>query len=356
MSAQLRLWCPTEGQPHLETEWQEIRWDGSREAVPVESDEVSTDWRWSEFFLRYFRPAFLFAAPAAQDKTICGYYDAVRYSVLLGGDPLLADVDAGWLQGVRANLGKATFARGKYSPHRPLSRETQAKHWRQLSTIARELQWLELIPPIRPPRKTRRRSALRIGPRPKPAYTVPQLRLIVSELCRIRVAGFEGDLLRALWRSVVGLGFYTGLRREALLSVTWAEVELEDGVWWLHVPAEMTKDAEPWDGPIYPALVAELCRIRGATGKLLPWPYGADWLTSRFKRGVQAANIPLGRGRDLQGLRRAHEQTLLEAGFDLEKQTAARLLNHSDPSTTFGHYAHLGQLRAKYIRHMPAIW
>lgn len=359
--SQLKLWRP-EDESNPPTPWECVHWDGKRdvEDAVLDGRQVHGGWRLVEFLRRHFGPACLYGGEfPASSKTILGYWDAVRWAVRVDADRLLQDLSEGWLVQVHTRMETATYQRAKVAKQRSLSRDTRAKHGRQLRTILKELAWLDVVGPMRPQRRSRRRSHAN-RPSPKPAYTLQELRSVVSAAESIPIRGFECSRLRALWRSIFGLGFYTGLRRETLLAVSWNEVQTRDGEPWLHVPAAMTKDSEPWDGPIHTTLWVELLALHGespaTSAQLVPWPYEADWLLARVKQAVVAAGIAAGRGRDIHGLRRAHEQEMLRAGFDLEKQTAARLLNQSDPSTTFGYYAQLGQLRAKYIRQMPEIW
>lgn len=353
---QLRLWTPDEV-VEPECDWESMRWDGDR-TVPEEEPRPDKAWRFSRWFRAYWVPWGLCAGDdPARDKTILGYYDAVRWAMRIAGDPLLENLGEAWLTRVSAGLGKQTYCRGKQvGTLRPLSAETQAKHRRQIATCLRELTWQNLIRPIRPRRRVRRRSG-RIRPTPKPAYSVAELRRIVAQAATVPVRGFTGPRLVSLWRSIYGLAYYTGLRREAVLAVTWAHVSETDGTWWLRVPAEITKDSEPWEGPLYGPLVAELAAVRGqdAGGRLIPWPHGADWLLARHKQICAAVGLT-GRGRDLHALRRSHLQTLAESGFDSEKQSLVLLAGHSDASTTFGHYTPIGRLRAKYVPQMPLIW
>lgn len=354
--AQLRLWSPDQ-EVEPEMPWDKMRWDGDR-SVPDQEPRPDKSWRLSRWVLEYWRPWGLCAGEdPAREKTILNYFDATRWALRIGGDPLLEDLNAGWLAKVFGGLGTQTYARtcAKPAVARHLAAETQAKHRRALSTLVRELVWQGLVPPMRVRPRCKRRAG-RVRPVPKPAYTVPELRKIVSQAETVAVSGFTGPRLRALWRSVYGIGFYTGLRREAWLSVTWAHVSATDGVWWLRVPAELAKDSEPWDGPLYGALVQELLLLRNQEdGRLIPWPHGADWLLARHKQISKAAGIS-GRGRDLHGLKRAHLCVLAEAGFDAEKRSLSLLAGHSDCTTTFSHYTPIGRLRAKYIPQMPPIW
>jgi integrase len=354
VSAQLRLWVPdgTEG-PETECDWQEVRWDGVR-AVPASEPLPTKDWRLSRWFREYWVPWELLAGDdPAREKTVLGYFDAVRWAIRIGGDPILKDIDQGWLNRVQSGLAEQTFCRAaKCGIQRPLRQDTQAKHKRQLATCLKELVWQGLVKPLRTRRRVKRRAG-RVRPAPKPAYSVEQLRAILGKAEGVPVEGFAGSQLRSLWRSLYGLAFYTGLRREAVLAVNWSHVTESQGVSWLVVPAELTKDSESWEGPLHPALVDVFRAIRGPSDRLAPWPYRADWLSERHREICRGLGL---RMTDWHGLKRSHMQTLTVAGFDAEKRGLALLAGHSDASTTFGHYTTVGQLRAKYLPQMPALW
>lgn len=378
MRSQLKLWRG-DGDSNPQTPWEAVRWDGSRDVADAVLDrrEVHGGWRLVEFLRRYFCPSVLFVGdPPVTDGTVLAYWDAVRWAVRLGGDPLLDDISDIWLSAIQAKMCAARYRRSPGCPERQLSAQTRAKHSRQLRSMLKEAAWIGVVQPMRPPRRARRRGAA-LRPKPKPAYTVPELRRIVAQAERIPVRGFEGCRLRSLWRSIYGVGFYCGVRREALLGLTWEAVDVrkiveeptsgDDGGVpvnreepWLHVPAELEKDSERMDTLIHPALWTELLHLRGqsalASDKLVPWPCEPDWLTQRVKDAVAACGVGSGRGRDLHGLRRANIQWWADSDYDAEKKALARAAGHSDPSTTFGYYADVGRMRAKYVRQMPAIW
>lgn len=355
MSQQLRLWCPE--QPDApEISWEQLRWDGRR-TVPDTEPRPTPGWRLSRWFLQYYVPWQLCAGDdPARDKTILGYFDAIRWSVRVAGDPYLEEIGPAWLARVYAGLANQTYARSAaLNIARPLAAETQAKHRRQLAACLREAIWQGLVAPLRTRRAVRRRSG-RVRPAPKPAYTVAELRRIVAQAETVPVSGFTGDRQRSIWRALYGLAFYTGMRREAILSVTWEHVTETDGMWWLRAPAEVAKDSEPWDGPLYGTLVRELLALRGASSKLAPWPHGPDWLSERHRMICAAVGLS-GRGRaEWHALKRSHLHVLAEAGFDAEKRAISLIAGHSDCGTTFGHYTPLGRLRAKYVLEMPPIW
>jgi integrase len=361
MRSQLRLWRP-DGDCHPPTPWEHVRWDGSRtvEDAVLDGREVHKGWRLVEFLRRYFGPVWLFGGETpARDGYILAFWDAARWVARVVGDPLLADICEGWFADFQGKLRDATYTRSTVCNARKLSDATRAKHYRQIRALIRELEWLRIIDPMRPPRKSRRRSAPE-EPEPKPCYSVPDLRKLVAAAVNVPVQGCDADRRRALWRATIGLGFYTGLRREACLSATWSHVERLGTESWLHVPGALTKTKKRWDGPIYPALLAELEQLRPAGDdrdcKLLPWPYKPDWVLRLVKIACGLAGLGSGKGRDIHGLRRSHTELVLGEDYTAEATDVRDSLDQADESTTFRYYTPRAKLRAKYIRRAPAIW
>lgn len=363
MVHQLRLWRPDiDVRPPAKAD--SLRWDGRRE-MPERRPCLSADMRLAaEWFPQWFLPFCLAGGdfPAA-DKTILGYYEALRWAVRTAGDPVLRDVDESWVGRVYEGLRTATYTRGRSSGASwAMSAATADKHRRGLRTMCRELEDQELILPLRRRRIPKRRSMRARRPMMKPSYTVEQLRAIVAAAESIEIRGWTRRQQVAFWRSAYGLAFYTGLRREAILGVEWRHLHGE----WLIVPDSLTKDGEPWEGPLPAQLLGELQLVSGSQrdGLLLPWPYGPDWLLARHYQACAAAGVcglpgrgqRRERGRDWHGIRRCHTAVLGSMGFNEERQALSRLIGHSDPVTTFGYYTELGKLRGKYVLDLPALW
>lgn len=336
-----------------------LKWDRSRLA-PVDQPAITSRDRLSRWFTGYWVPLELASgADPARDKTVLGYYEAVRWAIRLAGDPILRDLDDCWVNRVHDGLRTATFGRAAGAAQTPLSAATAAKHRRTLGTMLRELRWGELIPPLRPARRVRRHHARDERQAPRPYYTVEQLRAILRHVERTPIATLAPARAAHAWRVLYGLAFYTGLRRETVLALDWIHVQQGDaGQMQLHVPAELTKDGEPWDGPLHPALAVELHALHGATrsGTLAIWPYAPDWWYRRHRAAVRAAGVDGDRGRDLHGIRRTHAVELATLGFQDDLRGLAALMNHSDSQITTRYYVQLSQVRARYLPRLPAIW
>jgi integrase len=122
---------------------------------------------------------------------------------------------------------------------------------------------------------------------------------------------------------------YTGARRSELFAVTWADVNLEDGI--ILVPNLKTSshaDDRSRPVPIHPALKVILQRRRKLER---PWPtILRSHLRNRFLRVTRAAGMPwLTR---LHDLRHAFAGNLISRGVQL--YTVGELLGHRDPRTT----------------------
>jgi integrase len=136
----------------------------------------------------------------------------------------------------------------------------------------------------------------------------------------------------------------TGCRVSEGLKMTWAQLDLDAGVWWK--PATVTKDRKPHRVPLSEAAVALLRRrqenpvVRLRDDRVFPFA-GAksprdkldrDWRTIRASLGADFANVRL------HDLRHSFASHLVSNGASLP--LIGRLLGHAKPATT-ARYSHL---------------
>ena len=130
-----------------------------------------------------------------------------------------------------------------------------------------------------------------------------------------------------------------GLRRSELIRLTWASVDLEQGVLTIRDGKAKREDVLP----LHPELLEELKRIRpaDATSSTRVFPAEVTNLTRKkdFERAKIAAFDAQGRVADLHSLRGTLGTRLARAG--VAPQVAQRLMRHADYRTTLNHYTML---------------
>ncbi|MBK8178018.1 MAG: site-specific integrase [Planctomycetes bacterium] len=130
-----------------------------------------------------------------------------------------------------------------------------------------------------------------------------------------------------------------GLRRSELIRLTWASVDLEEGVLIIRDGKAKREDVVP----MHPELLAELKRIRPADAKATDRVFPTEVTNLTRKLDFERAGIKLvderGRFADFHGLRATLGTRLARAG--VAPQVAQRLMRHADYRTTLQHYTML---------------
>jgi integrase len=139
--------------------------------------------------------------------------------------------------------------------------------------------------------------------------------------------------------NIVRLLLLTGARRNEVLSMRWADLNLTDGTW--TKPASTTKQKKthttPLSAPARQLLAGLSKKSEANTEFVFPGRWGGHRTEVRKSwAGIcHAANIE---GLRLHDLRHSYASTLANSGFGLE--VIGKLLGHSQPATT-ARYAHL---------------
>jgi integrase len=130
-----------------------------------------------------------------------------------------------------------------------------------------------------------------------------------------------------------------GLRRGELIRLTWASVDLDEGVLIIRDGKAKREDVVP----LHPELLAELKRIRPADAKATDRVFPTEVTNLTRKLDFERAGIKLvderGRIADFHGLRATLGTRLARAG--VAPQVAQRLMRHADYRTTLQHYTML---------------
>jgi integrase len=131
----------------------------------------------------------------------------------------------------------------------------------------------------------------------------------------------------------------SGLRRGELIRLTWASVDLDQGVFTIRDGKAKREDIVP----LHPELLAELKRIRPPHAQPSDRVFPTEVTNLTRKLDFERAGIRLvddqGRVADFHGLRATLGTRLARAG--VAPQVAQRLMRHADYRTTLQHYTML---------------
>jgi integrase len=331
---------------------EDLRWDGVRK-VPLDMPAADARMRLSEYVVRRFVPLHM-VADKRTDKTILGYFDALRHAVSVAGDPLLTDVNAEWVARVKSGLEGCQFKRGKFGKPRTISGATREKHLRQLRAVVKSLGPDGEGVLDRPPRVRFEKAARR----PKGCYTVDELRALVKAGEATAAAGLPDHF----WRLCYGVLFYSGLRREAALSTRMSHLRWDGDAAWFDVDGHLNrKTGKPLWMPVHGALcelLRESRRMELFESRLIPWPHSGDWLLHVHKRLCAEAGVAAREDRplDLHGVRRSLLTTAAFGAIRKAYECAAAFGQHSDVSITSESYVSLASLFEVAVPALPRLW
>lgn len=141
------------------------------------------------------------------------------------------------------------------------------------------------------------------------------------------------------WKVILYLGFYAGLRKGEMLSLTWEDIDFDKRqvkitpkAWWT------PKDFEAREIELHPALeeyLANWKRLCNGSQKVLPWDRPKNQLSMGFTALRKKAGLANG---SMHSLRHSFASHLAMAGIDLYR--IGKMMGHSSPITT-QIYAHL---------------
>ncbi len=142
-----------------------------------------------------------------------------------------------------------------------------------------------------------------------------------------------------LWKTVILLGFFAGLRRDEILHLDWTDVDFETNQLKITPKDDWhPKDREAREVPIHPSLkdhLDEWKKQSTESNRVVPWPHTPIALTEAFSRMRQRVGIKFG---TLHTLRHSFASHLAMGGVDLLR--IGKMMGHSSITTTQA-YAHL---------------
>jgi integrase len=213
---------------------------------------------------RAYLPNYL---TAAHPRTMDAYASSLAAWEKHTENPPVGTVNTCTLAAFKAATSKAVSRVTK----RSTSPATVNKHLRHIGAILSKagppgprnrdaMGLLEHVPWVKPFKLPRRRPA-----------TIAQDHLAaIYAACQHAIHPVAGDVPAATWwRSLIVCAYNVGIRREALLGLRWADVDLMNKI--VRVPAELDKCGTEREKPICTELMRHLVMIRGDRERVWPW-------------------------------------------------------------------------------------
>lgn len=259
---------------------------------------------------------FLVSGTVRHQKTREHYSRAVRWlGEMLGGAATVDDLSD---DNLAALLGWLQQNRGQGPATANTSHKCLCRLWRWL----RDKGVIHTGPTV---------AKLKEAARTPKAWTADELRRLVQAAAR-SPGTIGGMPARHWWLSLLCLEWDTGCRASELLSLRWEWLDWSRG--WLHVPAESRKGgARDAVYGLMPDTLSILGEIRKAEGLILGWDRDRTRYYQLWNGLLERAELPNGRYRKTQCLRRSFASHLAMGGGD-----ATAALGHANRATTVAHY------------------
>jgi len=177
-----------------------------------------------------------------------------------------------------------------------------------------------------------------VRPEPKrapTAWTVDEIGRI-RDVCRGQQGKVAGLPAADWWESLLLAVYDTGVRINAMLSLAAADCDLTEG--WVLIRAEAQKVAADSVCGISAETVEAIMRHYDVDRPLIwPWPWHHNTLWARFRRIVEAAQVPCPRSKGF-GLFHRLRRTTLSYCWAVDPGLAQRQADHSSQAVTKRHY------------------
>jgi integrase len=276
---------------------------------------------WGEFVKRYDERELQGKAVATRNEYLVSLNHLKRILKLKDTSPLTAitaDRLAEFMKCRRSERGKQKGS--KVSP------ATLNKDLRAIKVALRKAHEWEYIPRV--PKFTFVRE-----PEKLPPYVKPEHFIAIYKACKDTAVRPGGQVTPAdWWRGLLMFAYLTGWRIGEILSLTWSDVDLEQGT--ALTRADENKGRRDALIALHPTLVQHLLPLRKFSGPVFDWPYHTRALYDEFDR-IQAAaridNEPIGARYTFHDFRRAFATM---NALNMSEQALQALMRHSSPLTT----------------------
>lgn len=297
----------------------------------------------SEWYWGYFRPVVMLAERRNSAATIAIYDKAIEYWQVVGpATKPLAELTKVDIAQFDLAFTHYHYQRGPLGQPRPVRPVTVFKHvtviCRMLDAAFEEGFFSKRI---------RYKRSLPVTDR-KPACELESCRTIFRNVEQMRLPLCEPR--SAIWRLLLALLFYTGLRIGAAMAVRREYFSSRQGLVWLEVPRTANrKTSKEWSGPVHPQL-QKLIEAH-PSGDLFPPDLYArrDGMLKELKRLCRECQVPQ---LPFHAWRRAHAEQLSLLGLDTAIDLARQGLQHASAGTTLASYTnplHVAILRLPWL-------
>lgn len=295
----------------------------------------------ASFFEAYYLPQILFDA---SPKTVELYRICITKFQYLAGNVKLKEIDNAVLGRFRDALMRQTRQSG-----RRLSKHTVRMYLRHV---------MHLLAKAGPPSPKNRNAAGYIPSVPfakAPRCELPTPRIVSFDALAAcyRAAGamawpaMDGLPASRWWRALLVLAFNTGLRRRTLFALRWEHVSLEESL--LRIPAELLKGRRRLVLPLNEITVAHLRSIRGDHRTVFPWPYSAEWFSTKFRELQVMAGLPASERFGLHNIRKTTATML----WKKDPGAAQLMLGHTLMKITEEHYVSAPAVLVDAVKTIP---
>lgn len=303
-------------------------------------------------FERVWLPARQASRSRPHEKTVRSIRETISWWERLTEDPAIAEIDELACDGFLAELAEQP---GRGSPR--MSEASINKHGRNLNQLLRfaasPLRWRPGKPPILP--RLVKAELTRPDQRPPSGHlTVDQVRTLVAHCRRWPPPAREtapGAPHGLIWRALLLLDFYTGLRPGALVRLAWEDFREDpqpDGPPGarLHVRDEISKRRRGQVHWVHPIAWAALAPLAGFGSHVFAaWPRLVDEAThesakSSLSRALRShaarCGVQFARGKVWKASRMTHatlvagDSRMLEAQLSLGHASSVLALHYTD--------------------------
>lgn len=308
-----------------------------------------------DFFERWFLPVAI-RGEGKSRGTELQYRETISWWIRLTPNPPLKLIDEFTISAFRDALARATYKRGQAGKPRPLSSDRIAIHMRNLRALLNRVGYKQR--PGKPTAKLIDQNwdvpCPKLHPEPKDCFELERAVAVVSAAYRIEVPQIAEVEPWQWWRAFLGALYVTDLREGTVRRLERDMLFKKTDGWWLKLPRALVPKTGKGKWISLPDWLMTAIEALPAVGPLIFLAARhKDTLKRDHKHLQQLAGIPFEHRLPLQAWRRTHAREMQRIGAGYAIEVARRSLDHSQSSTTTGHYADITE---ELRRRLPPLW